>query len=124
MLTITYTNKHTRESRKINLNRLFASLLVLTLIITCTGLYVDFCRFPEKYITTWKYQLKNEITSGDQKSIDYYNKHYISKGVYLYGEDAETESDFLNLATVTDYEATERGILLHTEDGNGYFIAR
>lgn len=124
MLTLTYTNKHTRKSRKINLNRLFCSLLILTLIISCIGLYIDFVRFPDKYITTWKYQLKNEIASGDQKAIEYYNKYYVSKGVYLYGEEAEPESDFINLATVTDFEATEQGILLHTEDGNGYFIAR
>lgn len=124
MLTLTHTNKRTRKSRKINLNRLFTSLLVLTLIITCIGLYIDFCRMPEKYCTTWKYQLQNEIASGDQKAIDYYSKHYTSKGVYLYGEDAEPEADFINLATVTDYEATEHGVLLHTEDGNGYFIAR
>ena len=124
MLTLTYTNKRTHKSRKINLNRLFASLLILTLIITCIGLYVDFMRFPDKYLTTWKYQLKNEIASGDQEAINYYNKHYVSKGVYLYGEDAETESDFINLAIVTDFEATEQGILLHTEDGNGYFIEK
>lgn len=124
MLTITYTNKRTRKSRKINLNRLLTSLLILTLIISFTACTTDFMRFPEKYITTCKYQLKNEIASGDQKAIDYYNKYYASKGVYLYGEEAEPESDFLNLATVTNYETTEHGILLHTEDGNGYFIAR
>lgn len=124
MLTLTYTNKRTRKRTKINFNRLFASLLVLTLIITCIGLYVDFCRFSDKYITTWKYQLKNKIASGDQKAIDYYNKHYTSKGIYLYGEESEPESDFINLATVTSYEATKHGILLHTEDGNGYFIER
>ena len=124
MLTLTYTNKHTRKSRKINLNRLFTSLLILTLTITFTACITDFMRFPDKNITTWKYQLKNEIANGNQKAIDYYNKYYTSKGVYLYGEDAEPESDFLNLATVTDFEATEHGVLLHTEDGNGYFIAR
>ena len=114
MLILTYTNKRTHKRTKINLNRLFTSLLILTLIITCIGLYVDLCRFPEKYLTTWKYQLKNEIASGDQKAIDYYNKHYTSKGVYLYGEESEPESDFINLATVTDFEATK----------HGYFIAR
>jgi hypothetical protein len=124
MLTLTYTNKHTHKRTKINLNRLFAILLVLALFAICIGLYVDLCRFPEKYFTTWKYQLKNEIESGDQEAINYYNKYYISKGVYLYGEDAEPESDFLNLATVTSYEATEHGILLHTQDGNGYFIEK
>ena len=119
MLTLIYTNKRTQKSRKINLNRLFTSLLILTLIITFTACITDFMRFPDKYITTWKYQLKNEIASGDQKAIDYYNKHYTSKGVFLYGEESEPESDLLNLATVT-----ECGVLLHTEDGNGYFIAR
>ena len=124
MLILTYTNKRTHKSRKINLNRLFISLLIIAVFVSCMGLYMDFCRMPEKYCNTWKYQLKNEIASGDQKAIDYYNKHYTSKGVYLYGEEAEPESDFLNLATVTGYDATEQGVLLHTEDGNGYFIAR
>ena len=124
MLILTYTNKRTHKSFKINLNRLFISLLVLTLIITCMGLYIDFCRMPEKYCTTWKYQLENDIQSGDAEAIAYYNNNYISKGVYLYGEEAEPESDFLDLATVTDFEATEYGVLLHTEDGNGYFIEK
>ena len=124
MFILTYTNKRTHKRTKINLNRLFTSLLILTLITTCIGLYVDLCRFPEKYLSTWKYQLKNEIASGEQKAIDYYNKHYTSKGVYLYGEESEPESDFINLATVTDFETTDNGILLHTADGNGYFIAR
>lgn len=123
MLTITYTNKRMHQHIKINLNRLFISLLIIAVFVSCMGLYMAFCRMPEKYCNTWKYQLKNEIASGDQKAIDYYNKHYTSKGVYLYGE-AEPEGDFINLATVIDFEATEHGVLLHTEDGNGYFIAR
>ena len=106
MLTITYTNKRMHRRIKINLNRLFISLLILTSIITFTACITNFVRFPEKYITTWKYQLENDIQSGDQEAIAYYNNSYISKGVYLYGEDAEPESDLLNLATVVDYEAT------------------
>lgn len=86
MLTITYTNKRMHRRIKINLNRLFISLLLLISIITFTAYTIDFMRFPDKYITTWKYQLENEIASGDQEAIDYYNKHYTSKGVYLYGE--------------------------------------
>ena len=124
MLTLIYTNKRTHKSRKINLNRLFTSLLIITVFVSCIGLYIDFCRMPEKYCTTWKYQLKNDMQSGDQEAIEYYNNNYVSKGVHLYGEDAETESDFINLATITGFEATEHGVLLHTEDGNGYFIAR
>lgn len=124
MLTLTHTNKRTRKSHKINLNRLFTSLLIITVFVSCIAFYIDFFRMPEKYCTTWKYQLKNDIQSGDAKAIDYYNNNYIAKGVYLYGEEAEPESDFLDLATVTGYEATEQGVLLHTEDGSGYFIEK
>ena len=122
MLTLTYTNKRTHKRIKINLNRLFIILLITAVFISCIAFYIDFCRMPEKYCTTWKYQLENDIQSGDAKAIDYYNNNYTSKGVYLYGEN--TESDFLDLATVTDFEATEHGVLLHTEDGNGYFIEK
>lgn len=84
MLTLTYTNKRTHKRRKINLNRLFTSLLILTLIITCINLYIDFCRMPEKYCTTWKYQLKNDIENGDQEAIEYYNRVYKSNGINLF----------------------------------------
>ena len=84
MLTLTYTNKRTRKSHKINLNRLFISLLIITVFITCISLYIDFCRMPEKYCTTWKYQLKNEIASGDMKAIAYYNRVYKSNGINLF----------------------------------------
>ena len=84
MLTLTYTNKRTHKRVKINLNRLFASLLILTLIITCIGLYIDFCRMPEKYCTTWEYQLKNEIASGDEEAITYYDRVYKSNGINLF----------------------------------------
>ena len=86
MLILTYTNKRTHKSRKINLNRLFTSLLVLTLIIACIGLYIDFCRMPEKYITTWKYQLKNDIENGDQEAIAYYSRVYKSNGINLFDD--------------------------------------
>ena len=84
MLTITYTNKRTHKSHKINLNRLFTSLLIITVFISCIGLYIDFIRMPEKYCTTWKYQLKNDIQSGDAEAIAYYNRVYKSNGVNLF----------------------------------------
>lgn len=84
MLTLTYTNKRTHKSRKINLNRLFASLLILTSIITFMAYTIDFMRFPDKYITTGKYQLENEIASGDVEAIAYYNRVYNSNGINLF----------------------------------------
>ena len=84
MLMLTYTNKRTHKSRKINLNRLFTSLLILAVFISCIVLYIDFCRMPEKYCTTWKYQLKNDIQSGDTEAIAYYNRVYKSNGINLF----------------------------------------
>lgn len=84
MLTLTYANKRTHKRVKINLNRLFLSLLIVTSIITFTACITDFVRFPDKYITTWKYQLKNEIASGDVEAIAYYNRVYKSNGINLF----------------------------------------
>lgn len=84
MLTLTYTNKRTRKRTKINLNRLFTSLLTVIVIISCIGLYVDLCRFPEKYCTTYKYQLKNDIKRGDVEAIEYYNRVYTANGINLF----------------------------------------
>lgn len=84
MFILTYTNKRTHKRHKINLNRLFTSLLIITLLILFTACMTDFVRFPDKYITTWKYQLKNEIVSGDAEAIAYYNRVYKSNGINLF----------------------------------------
>lgn len=42
-------------------------------------------------------------------------------GGYIYGKPG---SDFLNMATVTTFESSENGVLLITEDGNGYYIEK
>lgn len=77
-------NYCTNKRIKINLNRLFISLLILTSMITFTAYTIDFMRFPDKYITTWKYQLENEIASGDVEAIAYYNRVYKSNGINLF----------------------------------------
>ena len=84
MLMLTYTNKRTHKHIKINLNRLFISLMAITVFVSCIVLYIDFCRMPEKYCTTWKYQLKNDIQSGDTEAIAYYNRVYKSNGINLF----------------------------------------
>ena len=86
MLTLTYTNKSTHKRIKINLNRLFTSLLIITVFVSCIGLYIDFCRMPEKYCPAWKYQLKNEIASGDAEAVAYYNRVYKSNGINLFDD--------------------------------------
>lgn len=59
-------------------------LLAIFLVISTFTLFNDFCRFPECYLKTWKYQLQNEIEQGNEKAIEYYNRNYIEHGRVLF----------------------------------------
>lgn len=65
-------------------------LIKLTLcaiaIVIMTTLAIDIIRYPECYITTWKYQLQQEIKKGDVDALDYYNSTYIANNRCLYEE--------------------------------------
>lgn len=56
----------------------------LALSITMLLTLIDICKYPEKYLTTWKYQLEQEISEGNQEAIDYYNKVYLANGQVLF----------------------------------------
>ena len=56
------------------------SIIILGLIY----ILINFCIYPEKYVTTWKYQLKQDIEAGDQQAIEYYQKNYLEKGEKLW----------------------------------------
>lgn len=59
-------------------------LLIGSVLLGCLYLYVDFIRFPEAYITTWRYHLKLDIERGDPEAIDYYNSRYVANGKQLF----------------------------------------
>lgn len=61
-----------------------SSVLVIALFVSAIWLYIDFIRFPECYIPTWKYQLECEIKRGDAEAIDYYNRCYVAHGRELF----------------------------------------
>ena len=71
--------KHKRE-------KFISSTLALVIFIVNISLMIDFIRFPECYLTTWRYQLKNDILSGNQEMIDYYNNTYVANGRILFDE--------------------------------------
>lgn len=62
---------------------------VLTFVVFCCILLlmVDFVRFPECYLTTWRYQLQQDIANGNKEAIDYYNNNYIANNKFLFKED-------------------------------------
>lgn len=61
------------------------NIVVAVLVFAGIGcLMVDMVRFPECYITTWKYQLKNDINRGDEVAIEYYNRVYVENDRILF----------------------------------------
>lgn len=59
--------------------------IALTLTIgIAIAIFIDFCRFPECYISTWKYHLQQDIEAGDEDAIQYYNENYIENGRVLF----------------------------------------
>lgn len=62
------------------MKKILTALILIALIV----LSIDFYRFPEKYITTWKYQLEYKIKQGDQEAINYYKRVYIQNNENLF----------------------------------------
>lgn len=69
---VIYRQKQRQRKRE----NFIEKLIVICFVLVFLTLYIDFLRFPECYLTTWKYQLKNEILAGDQEAITYYQTHY------------------------------------------------
>ena len=62
------------------------TILIVGLILSITMLLtlINFCKYPEKYLTTWRYQLEQELAAGNQEAIDYYKNVYIANGQTLW----------------------------------------
>ena len=84
MKTIRHYKKKTKKG--FNIKKFIVTVLAVTVFAGCLYAYVDFCKYPEKYITTLRLQLRNDLKRGNAEAREYYNNNYISNGVYLYGE--------------------------------------
>lgn len=74
------------KKRRINKKRIFCLILCVLCVAFLTGIYIDFVRFPECYIPTWRYQLKNDLAEGDKEAIEYYERIYIANGRVVFSE--------------------------------------
>lgn len=81
-----YLRKRKAIIKKRKRERFVSSILALVIFIIGISIAIDFIRFPECYLSTWRYQMKNEILSGDQEMIDYYNNTYVANGRILFDE--------------------------------------
>ena len=79
--------EHHHKRIRIDVRRFLHSSLIIALTATLSLLTIDFLRFPECYISTWEYQLKNEVIAGNATSVEYYQTRYVNNGRFLFGEE-------------------------------------
>lgn len=48
----------------------------------------------------------------------------ISVAAFLLGKNCPNMNKFLDMETVVDFDATETGLMLYTQDGSGYYWER
>ncbi len=62
------------------------STIVITIIFTVIMIFmsIELIQYPEKYLTTWRYQLQQKVNSGDQEAIDYYQETYLNRNITLW----------------------------------------
>ena len=69
---------------KLNKKRFAGFILTVIASIAVLAGVIDIVRYPECYFTSWKYQLQNDINSGDELAIEYYTNTYIANGRTLF----------------------------------------
>ena len=109
---------------RLNKGKFISRLVMLLVVLLMVNMGVSFAKYPEQYLGTWKYQLENELAKGNQEMLEYYNRNYVANGKQLFGDKYIVEDEYLNMATVIGYETSDDGVLLLTNDGNGYFIEK
>ena len=109
---------------KVNKGKFIRFWCLVIIGLALINLAVSFIKYPEQYITTWKKALRDDLAKGNQSAIEYYNNTYVANGKLLFGNDYVVTSEYLNMATVVDYETSDEGVMLITADGNGYFIEK
>ena len=74
----------------------FTRFIFICLLLVAVVLFIyDFVVYPEMYLTTWKYQLKNEIYSGEQASIDLYENVYVKNNKDLFNDNFEIRNTYI-----------------------------
>ena len=48
----------------------------------------------------------------------------LTASAFLLGKSMPDKENYLNMETVVDFDATETGLMLYTQDGSGYYWER
>ena len=109
---------------KVNKGKLLLKLSMACALLFVASICIGFVKYPEQYISTWKYQLENDLANGNKEVLEYYNERYVANGKQLFGDKYIVDDEYLNMSTVIGYETSDDGVMLLTNDGNGYFIEK
>lgn len=66
------------------IKKTITAALAVCILALVGGLYVDFIKYPEMYLTTEKHALECAIERGDADAIEYYNRVYVAHGKELF----------------------------------------
>lgn len=60
------------------------SILIIIAFSALIWLFIDFCSYPESYLTTWRYQLQRKVEQGNEDAIQYYQDVYVKNNRKLW----------------------------------------
>ena len=76
------------KRRRVSVLKVVARVIpTLIVAVVFAVLLTGFVKYPEKYLSTWRYQLKCDIEQGDEDAIRYYETNYVANGIDLFGEE-------------------------------------
>ena len=77
-------NRRKRTLKRAIFKRCGAAILALAIATAAILLLTSFVKYPEQYISTWRYQLQCDIENGDKAAIEYYETNYLANGINLF----------------------------------------
>lgn len=48
----------------------------------------------------------------------------LTASAFLLGKSVPDKENYINMESITDFDATETGLMLYTQDGSGYYWER
>lgn len=81
---------------KLNKLKFIRFILIVVMLVLLVLWLIDFVKYTEMYITTWKYQLNAEILNGEQQAIDLYERVYVVNNKDLFDDNFEIRNTYLH----------------------------
>ena len=67
--------------------RILKKTIICAIVVIVVLKILDFFTYPETYLTTWKYQLENDLKEGKPEAVEYYTERYYKTDRDLFGDD-------------------------------------